>query len=128
MARQTINTGSAANDGTGDTLRGAATKINANFSELYTLLGGDAAGTGTTTGDTTGEPTTPSDGTKDGTDTGVAGMLVAALSPSRTTSEVLAPDLFKLDNNIPLVGKLTQYTPMAAPQYLLSGISQRYRV
>jgi len=49
MARQTINTGSAANDGTGDTLRGAATKINSNFSELYTLLGGDAAGTGTTT-------------------------------------------------------------------------------
>ena len=51
-----------------------------------------------------------------------------AASPNRTTSEVLAPELFKLDNNIPLVGKLTQYTPMAAPQYLLSGISQRYRV
>lgn len=48
MARQTINTGSLANDGTGDTLRGAGTKINANFSELYTLLGGDAVGAGTT--------------------------------------------------------------------------------
>jgi hypothetical protein len=56
------------------------------------------------------------------------GMLFAALSPTRTTSEVLAPDLFKLDKNIPLVGRLTQSTPMAAPQYLLSGISQRYRV
>jgi len=56
------------------------------------------------------------------------GMLFAALSPTRTTSEVLAPDLFKLDKNIPLVGRLTQNTPMAAPQYLLSGISQRYRV
>lgn len=48
MARQTINTGSLANDGTGDTLRGAGTKINANFSELYSLLGGDALGAGTT--------------------------------------------------------------------------------
>ena len=56
------------------------------------------------------------------------GMLFAALSPNRTTSEVLAPDLFKLDTDIPLVGRLTQSTPMAAPQYLLSGISQRYRV
>lgn len=36
MAQQTINVGSAANDGTGDTLRTAGTKINANFTELYT--------------------------------------------------------------------------------------------
>jgi len=42
MARQTINTGAAANDNTGDTLRGAGTKINANFSEIYTILGGDS--------------------------------------------------------------------------------------
>lgn len=42
MTRQTISTGSSANDGTGDTLRSAGTKINANFTELYTLLGGSA--------------------------------------------------------------------------------------
>jgi hypothetical protein len=41
MARQTVNTGSSANDNTGDTMRDAGTKINANFSELYTILGGD---------------------------------------------------------------------------------------
>ena len=35
MAKQTIGIGSAANDGTGDPLRTAFTKINANFSELY---------------------------------------------------------------------------------------------
>ena len=35
MARQTIGIGSSANDGTGDPLRTAFTKINANFSELY---------------------------------------------------------------------------------------------
>ena len=43
MAKQTINTGALANDGTGDTLRTAGTKINDNFTELYTLLGGDSA-------------------------------------------------------------------------------------
>ena len=60
---------------------------------------------------------------------GVGGMFAfAAPSPNRTTSEVLAPDLFKIDANIPLVGRLTQARPMAAPQYLLSGISQRYKV
>ena len=35
MAQQTIGIGSSANDGTGDPLRTAFTKINANFSELY---------------------------------------------------------------------------------------------
>ena len=34
MAIQTINIGSAANDGTGDDLREAFVKVNANFSEL----------------------------------------------------------------------------------------------
>ena len=42
MTRQIINTGTQANDGTGDTLRVAATKINENFAELYTTVGGDA--------------------------------------------------------------------------------------
>jgi hypothetical protein len=42
MTRENISTGSSANDGTGDTLRSAGTKINANFTELYTLLGGNA--------------------------------------------------------------------------------------
>lgn len=35
MSKQVISTGTAANDGTGDTLRGAAIKINSNFTELY---------------------------------------------------------------------------------------------
>ena len=38
MARQTINIGTTANDGTGDPLRTAFDKINDNFAELY---GGD---------------------------------------------------------------------------------------
>lgn len=39
MTRQNISTGTSANDGTGDTLRSAATKINANFTEIYDFLG-----------------------------------------------------------------------------------------
>jgi len=36
MAKQTINVGTTANDNTGDTLRVSFTKVNANFTELYT--------------------------------------------------------------------------------------------
>jgi hypothetical protein len=43
MAKQTINIGSAANDGTGDPLRTAFDKINDNFGELYAV---SAAGSG----------------------------------------------------------------------------------
>lgn len=40
MTRQVVSTGTIANDGTGDTLRSAAIKINQNFAELYAFLGG----------------------------------------------------------------------------------------
>lgn len=39
MSMQLINIGAAANDGTGDTLRNAAIKINENFQEIYQLTG-----------------------------------------------------------------------------------------
>ena len=42
MTRQNLGLGSVANDGTGDTLRQAGQKINANFVELYQKLGGDS--------------------------------------------------------------------------------------
>lgn len=38
MAKQTINIGSSANDGTGDDLRTGGQKINDNFDELYNIL------------------------------------------------------------------------------------------
>jgi len=41
MAKQTINIGTSANDGTGDPLRTAFDKINDNFTELYTDDVGD---------------------------------------------------------------------------------------
>ena len=39
MAKQTINIGTSANDGTGDALRDGADKINDNFTELYSGAG-----------------------------------------------------------------------------------------
>jgi hypothetical protein len=58
MAKQTINVGSTANDGTGDKLRDAFVKVNANFTELYSDDAGDVnsvtAGTGISVNQTTG--------------------------------------------------------------------------
>lgn len=39
MTKQAIGLGTTANDHAGDSLRAAGTKINANFTELYTALG-----------------------------------------------------------------------------------------
>lgn len=44
MAKQVISVGLTANDGTGDSLRTGAQKINDNFTELYTFLGNPATG------------------------------------------------------------------------------------
>ena len=41
MAKQTINIGTVANDGTGDPLRTAFDKVNDNFTELYSDDAGD---------------------------------------------------------------------------------------
>ena len=43
MTRQVLNRGTTANDGTGDTLRQAAQKIEQNFQEVYEKLGGDSS-------------------------------------------------------------------------------------
>jgi hypothetical protein len=54
MAKQAINIGSSANDGAGDPLRTAFTKINENFSEVYTELGGSSLSNISFTGNTIG--------------------------------------------------------------------------
>lgn len=55
MPKQTIQTGVAANDGTGDSLRSGASKINGNFTELYNSLGDGSSLQISTTGADTGE-------------------------------------------------------------------------
>lgn len=61
MAKQTINIGTTANDGTGDPLRTAFDKINDNFTELYSDDAGDVgsiiAGTGVAVDQATGDVT-----------------------------------------------------------------------
>jgi hypothetical protein len=44
VAQETINIGSAPDDGTGDTLRAAGAKVNSNFDELYAAVAAPAPG------------------------------------------------------------------------------------
>ena len=60
MAKQTVGVGSSANDGTGDTLRTGAGKINDNFNEIYAEFGD---GTNLSSGNTAGDILV-ADGTK----------------------------------------------------------------
>ena len=48
MARLNIDIGTAGNPATGDSLRGAFTKVNTNFSEIYSLIGDGSTGLITT--------------------------------------------------------------------------------
>ena len=52
MAKQTVNLGSSANDGTGDPLRTAFDKINDNFDELYLYITAASGNNITITGNT----------------------------------------------------------------------------
>jgi hypothetical protein len=69
MAQQTINIGATANDGTGDQLRTAFDKVNDNFVEVYTELGGSSlsnisfSGNTISTDDTNGNLTIDPNGT-----------------------------------------------------------------
>jgi hypothetical protein len=44
MTQQVINVGAVANDGTGDPLRSAFIKVNANFAEVYAVIPKDVSG------------------------------------------------------------------------------------
>ena len=70
MAKQIINIGSAANDGTGDPLRSAFDKINDNFNELYLELGGDSVSNISLSGNTIGTDDTNGNLTLDPNGTG----------------------------------------------------------
>lgn len=50
MTQQNINVGTNPNDGTGDSVRTGATKVNANFTELYPITTGTATDAGSLTG------------------------------------------------------------------------------
>ncbi len=58
MAKQTINIGTVANDRSGDPLRTAFTKVNANFTELYNRGSSSFSGS---YNDLTNKPNIPDD-------------------------------------------------------------------
>ena len=70
MAKQTVNIGTNQDDGTGDVLRAAFKKINENFDEIYTELGGVTLSGLSYTGTTIGTDTSGADITIDVTSTG----------------------------------------------------------
>jgi len=85
MAYQTVNIGSSANDGTGDQLRTAFDKINDNFSEVYTELGGTSLSNISITGNTISTDDANGSLTIDPNGTGTI-ILAKAVSASSTVS------------------------------------------
>ena len=87
MAYQSIGLGAAADDGTGDSLRIGADKVNDNFVELYTLLGtGTALTSGISANATVVTLTAPTiNGTIGGTQTSATITTLATTTVNGTT-------------------------------------------
>jgi hypothetical protein len=85
MAKQVINVGAAANDGTGDPARTAFTKTNSNFTELYGTLSGGTAPANVSIG----APATGVALTVSGNSTVPTLSLAGAIGSGSTTSDFL---------------------------------------
>lgn len=85
MAQQTINIGSVANDGTGDQLRTAFDKVNDNFVEIYTELGGTSLSNISISGNTIATDDTNGNLTLDPNGTGTI-VLANAVTASSTVT------------------------------------------
>lgn len=83
MAKQTVNIGTNQDDGTGDVLRDAFKKINENFDEVYTELGGTSLSGLSFSGTTIGTDTASDSITLDVTGTGQI-VLAGPVSASET--------------------------------------------
>ena len=90
MAYQSLELGSAADDGTGDTLRAGGDKINDNFSEIYTAIGsGTAIASGISADATTITLSAP-------TITGVVGGTQTSATITTLTSTTVNPGTLSL--------------------------------
>ncbi len=117
MAKQTINIGTTANDGTGSTLRQAMDICNDNFTELYSddagdvnsIVAGTAISVSSATGDVTVTNSSPN-ATHTGDVTGSAALTIAANAV--TTAKVLNDNIThaKLENRYTASGSITTYT------------------
>ena len=94
MAKQVINIGTTANDGTGDPLRSAFDKVNDNFTELYTDDAGDVDSVNGSTGVVVLDTDDISDGSTNlynATHTGdVTGATALTIASSAVTSGKIA--------------------------------------
>ncbi len=89
MAKQTINVGSTANDGTGDALRIAGGKINDNFTELYTgKLDASAVDTDSTMGADSDSKIPSQKATKAAIEAAVSALVNASPSTLDTLKEL----------------------------------------
>jgi len=112
MAKQTIDIGSSANDGTGSSLRAGGDLINDNFNEIYTALGDGstlssgfvtATGTATLTNKTLTSPTITGTGAIAGTFTGnITGNVTgnADTATALATARTIAGQSFDGTGNI----------------------------
>ena len=114
MTRQNINIGSTANDGTGDTLRSAGTKINQNFQEIYTQLGGDSSNltTQVTIKDSSGVGTIIFEGTT--ADSHETKLIVDQPTADRTVTIPNATGTIVLRNSTDTLTNKTLTTPIIA--------------
>lgn len=101
MSKQTVQIGSAANDGTGDPLRTAFDKINDNFQEVYDKLGGDSLSNITHTGSTITNTITNGDITIDPNGTGTV-FINGPLEVRGDTTEINTTQLQIEDNLLEL--------------------------
>ena len=101
MSQQTINIGSAANDGTGDPLRTAFDKINDNFNEVYDKLGGSGLSNITLTGSTITNTITNGDLTIDANGTGKV-VIEGDLVVNGTNTQIETTQLTVEDNFLEL--------------------------
>lgn len=106
MAKQTVNLGSSANDGTGDPLRTAFDKINDNFDELYLYSTAAAGNNITITGNTIASDNTNGNIILDPNGTGR--VVLATASELRFTDHTDNAILFSdADGDVTMSGALT---------------------
>jgi len=122
MSQQTINIGSAANDGTGDPLRTAFDKINDNFNEVYDKLGGSGLSNITLTGSTITNTITNGDLTIDANGTGKV-VIEGDLVVNGTNTQIETSQLFVEDNFLELNSNNSSGADIDAGFYVNRGSS-----
>lgn len=113
-AQQTVNTGTNPNDGTGDSLRGAFAKVNANFTEVYGIL---ATNVGTLPfSSITATPVTLSGyGITNGVSYVYAAANYAPISSPTFTGTVTIPGGASISGYLTTATAASTYAPLASP-------------